>query len=223
MKTILCESLACMGHGDAGKRQPHRAMSGLRLCRGCRRKARSDLIKLPALYKDCERVLTHRRQGYMKKVSGRRLNDGICLDDTAMTVRSDIVGVLVSWSGLVVDERGVTGPDKCEVARLVCFLDLHLDWLVAHPAANDFAGEIATLVNAARDVIDPDAARRMELGTCKESGCDYTMYATIRAEDESLRTKVICEAGHVWQPRQWLLLRHLMEQIRLDLLRERAE
>jgi hypothetical protein len=91
MKAILCESLACMGHGDAGKRQPHQAVSGLRLCWECRHKTRSDLIRLPALYKECERVLTHHRQGYMKKVSDRRLN-GICLDDTAVTVRSDIVG-----------------------------------------------------------------------------------------------------------------------------------
>ncbi len=222
MRTILCESLACMGHGDAGQQQPHQAAPGLRLCWGCRHTARSDLIRLPVLYKDCERVLTPRRQGYEKKVSGRRLN-GISLDDTAVTVRSDIVDVLASWSGLVVDERGVTGPDKREVAQLVGFLDSHLDWLVAHPAAHDFADEIAALVNAARDVIDPDPTLRMELGRCAESGCGHMMYATIRAENEPRRHTVSCEAGHVWQPQQWLLLGRRIEQARLGLLRERAE
>lgn len=34
MRMILCESLACMGHGDAGKQQPHQAVPGLRLCWG---------------------------------------------------------------------------------------------------------------------------------------------------------------------------------------------
>jgi hypothetical protein len=222
MRTMLCESLACMGHGDAGKQQSRQAVSSLRLCRECRRKVRSELVGLPALHKDCERVLTRRRQGYLKKVSGRRLN-GICLDEAAVTVRSDIVRVLASWSGLVVGERGVTGPDKREVVQLAGFLDLHLDWLVAHPAAHDFAGEIATLATAARDVIDPGPAFRMELGRCEESGCGRTMYATIGAEDESLRHKVICEAGHVWQPQQWLLLGRRMEQVGSGLLRERAE
>jgi hypothetical protein len=78
---------------------------------------------------------------------------------------------VASWSALVIDERRVTSSNKREVSQLVSFLDRHLGWLTAHLAAHDFADEIAALAEAARNILDPDHARHMELGRREEFGC----------------------------------------------------
>ncbi|MEU5849093.1 hypothetical protein [Saccharopolyspora shandongensis] len=129
-----------------------------------------------------------------------------------MSTRSDIIAVLASWVAMVVEERGATPPKHRHVTNLTAFLVRHLDWLTSHPAIGDFTTEIADLAEAAEGVVDPSSAFRMTLGTCGEPGCDRTVYATMRADAKATAYQVRCDAGHEWQPHQWLFLGHRTEQ-----------
>jgi len=145
---------------------------------------------------------------------GTKKSNGIRLADAAVTVRSDIIGVLSTWCGLVVAERGVTKPDHLNIRQLTGFLGIHLGWLTAHPAAPDFADEISDLAKRARAVVRPDAVIRLDLGPCVQPGCGRTVYALSRDEDGAELYRVSCEAGHVWRPDQWLVLGNRLEQAR---------
>jgi hypothetical protein len=113
--------------------------------------------------------------------------------------------VLASWCELVVDERGVAGPRTRAIEQLAAFLVSQLRWLAAHPAVADFAAEIAELVAAAQRVVAADASGGVELGMCTEPNCGQAVRAVSRAAG-SARGQVSCDAGHTWQPHEWLLL-----------------
>lgn len=184
---------------------------GLLLCRACRDWLARQLAGLPALYHGCERALEHRRHRPVERVSGW-WPGGVCLDDSVVEVRSAMVEVLASWCLMIVAERGTAGPGQRTVECLAAYLRAHLDWLAAHAAAADFAGEIDQLVKSARDVVGPAAKPDIELGPCATPDCGTVVRATVGHGDESAAYQVICEAGHVWQPGQWLLLRRRIEQ-----------
>lgn len=203
-----CGALACPAGLDA------RALSlGLRLCAACRDQLVRQLSRLPALYKECEETLQHRADHSAGRVSGR-WPGGICLNEAAVTVRSDMTVVLASWCQMVAGERRVPRPGRRTVGRLAAFLRTHLEWLSAHSAAADFAAEVAELVAAASGVICPDPMLTMDLGPCAEPGCHHILRATIRGADQSLTQQVRCDAGHIWQPHQWLLLGRRIERAR---------
>jgi hypothetical protein len=203
-----CEAPACRADLDI------RALSlGLRLCAACRDRLARQLSRLPALYKECEETLLHRADHSAGRVSGR-WPGGICLNEGAVTVRSNMTDVLASWCEMVVGERGVPRPGRRTVGQLAAFLRTHLEWLSAHPAAADFAAEVAKLVAAASDVTCPDPILTMDLGPCAEPGCQRILRATIRGPDQSLTQQVRCDAGHIWLPHQWLLLGRRIERAR---------
>ncbi len=179
---------------------PPRVAPGLAICAECRERAEENLVELPELYEMCAYVLDLRRPQPRERVSGRRPH-GIVLRDAVVTVRSDILGVLASWCGLVTSERGVAGPDELSIRRLTTFVQVHLTWLVAHQAAADFADELNELAEAAREVLTPDADLEFELGPCSHPGCEWT----VRAEGHPPQ-RIRCDAGHEWPPEQWLLL-----------------
>jgi hypothetical protein len=124
-------------------------------------------------------------------------------------VRSDIVAILASWSGLVVTERAVARPVRRDVGMLAAFVGAHLDWLLAHPAAADFAEEVTTLARAARRAAQPGARIHLELGQCVRPGCESPLFATTHGDGGTALTgHVRCDSGHVWQAHQWLPLAH---------------
>ncbi len=179
---------------------------GLRLCSSCRNLLNRRLASLPGLYQACEQALEVRRQHPITIVRGRR-STGICLDDQTVAVRSDMTRVLSSWCEMVVDECGVAGPGSFDVPRLTSFLQAHLDWLVAHTVAADFAEEIAGLATDVSRVLNPVQARTIDLAPCTRDGCDQMVRARISTVNKRAVPKVRCDAGHAWQPRQWLDLR----------------
>lgn len=181
------------------------ARLGLRLCVSCRNRLASQLSGLPASYQECEEALQHRADHSAGRVSGW-WPGGICLDEAALAIRADMADILASWCQLVVGERGVAGPGNGTVGLLAAFLRVHLKWLGAHPAAADFAAEVAALVTAAAAVNSPDPGLTMDLGPCAQVGCDRIVRATIRGQGQSPAGRVRCDAGHVSQPDQWLLL-----------------
>jgi hypothetical protein len=140
-------------------------MRGICLCQTCRRRAARQLSALPRMYQACEQVLEFRRNhtAARTRVSGGR-PEGIRLNEAAVELRSVMASVLRSWADVVTDHRSGPGPASPEIGPVACFLTTNLDWLAAHPAAADFAGEVAALVAAADKVLNPDDGRRVETG-----------------------------------------------------------
>ena len=128
------------------------------------------------------------------------------LRDAVVSVRSEILGVLAAWCGLVTTERGVLGPDELAIRKLVGFLAIHLHWLCQHPAAPDFVDELTDLADAANEAMRPETGFRVAVGTCLRPDCDRTVFAEAHREGAE-PYEVSCEAGHVWAPEHWLALR----------------
>lgn len=180
---------------------PSRTSPGSRICAACREQTEEDLVELPGLYEMCAYMLDLRDPLPRERVGGHRPK-GIVLRDAVVTVRTDILGVLASWCGLITSERGVTGPDEPSIRRLTTFMLIHFTWLTAHPAASDFADELNHLAESARSVLTPPAEAVLDLGPCARHGCGRTVRT-----DGHPPTRARCDAGHEWAPEQWLLLR----------------
>lgn len=179
---------------------PSPTVDGLTICVECRDQAEENLVELPQLYDMCAYVLDVRPTKSQERVSGHRPH-GIALRDEVVSIRSDILGVLASWCGMVATERGVPGPDELSIPRLSTFVLIHFGWLTAHPAGADFTDELAVLADRARAVLVSGPAAEMSLGPCPRPGCGWMLHA-----DEHPPKRIRCEAGHEWPPEQWLLL-----------------
>jgi hypothetical protein len=198
MGKTLCTAPACVSD------RPRLALPGVKICVLCRDKLSNDLLGLPKLYDGCEDALTFEKRGMTPRVSGWRPT-GISLDETAMRVRSDMIGVLSSWAVMIVEELDAKSPNLAGIWQLSTFLMIHFDWLLNHPAAADFAEEITDLTKAAHDVIQPEPGVKLDIGPCTHPGCGHTVCATIHGEQEFSPSQVSCDAGHVLRPDQWLL------------------
>lgn len=194
----------CRGRRHKPGEAPLRA-PGLCICPECRDAVEEILIELPALFELCAHALDLRPTEPRERVSGHRPR-GIVLRDSVVSVRSEILGVLASWCGLVTAERGVLAPDALDIRKLVGFLAVHLHWLCQHPAAPDFVDELVDLTDAANEAMRPETGFRVAVGACLRPDCDRTVYAEAHREGEE-PYEVSCEAGHVWAPEHWLLLR----------------
>lgn len=177
-----------------------------RICQTCAAEVSATVRSLAEDYDECVDMLDRRPGWLSERVSGTR-RIGISLSETAMAVRGDIVAILASWCALVAEEAGVPSAGSADVTVMATYLDEHLPWLATHPAVDDFADEITTLLADARRVLDPTPAKRVQLGVCAEPDCDRTVAATVyAAPGERQRRPVSCSAGHALPPRQWLLL-----------------
>ncbi|BBB01466.1 hypothetical protein RVR_8897 [Actinacidiphila reveromycinica] len=191
------------GVGGARRGSPTRPV----LCGPCVERLRTDLCRVLALHEEAERALVRSPASLRQRVSGSR-SVGIVLDDDSVAVRSAIRALLLSWTRLVADERGVAGVGDAEVRSLLRFLVAHLEWLAGHPAAPDFADEVAELLASAgrRSGVGGEAA--VPLGPCPQPGCGGTLRASgaaVAGEPGAAR-HVRCEHGHGVTPRQWFLL-----------------
>jgi len=198
------DQLTCRSRRHEPAKAPLRA-PGLGICVACRDIGEETLVELPTLFELCAHALDLRPNEPMERVSGHRPR-GIVLRDTVVSVRSEILGVLAAWCGLVTTERGVLAPDELDIRKLVGFLGIHLHWLCQHPAAPDFVDELTDLTDAANEAMRPDTGFRVAVGTCLRPDCDRTVYAEAHREGAA-PYEVSCEAGHVWAPEHWLALR----------------
>lgn len=178
---------------------------GVNICATCRDLAEETLIDLPTLFELCAHALDLRPNEPRERVSGHRPR-GIVLRDAVVSVRSEILGVLAAWCGLVTTERGVLGPDELAIRKLVGFLAIHLHWLCQHPAAPDFVDELTDLADAANGAMKPETGFRVAVGPCPHPDCDRTVHAEAHRQGAE-PYEVSCEAGHVWAPEHWLALR----------------
>jgi hypothetical protein len=199
-----CQNGSCQGQtGD----QPARlATPGLRLCEACGAEARACLTALPDLYADCETALARRPRPTLERAGSRRRTTALPIDEAAANARSAILAILAGWSALVADERAVTRPARRQASELAAFLNRHADWLLAHPAAGEFAAEIGAVTRAARRAAHPRSEQRVMLGQCPHRGCAEALFATRVTGESGGSRDVRCDAGHSWPPHQWLLL-----------------
>jgi hypothetical protein len=205
----LCGSGNCRRF--QGERRPRCAEPGLRLCRTCCARVRDDIAELPRLYEECESALTQLPFVLDHKVRGGERR-GLNLNEAAVNARLNMKSVLATWSGMVADERRLSKLARRDVAHLVTFLMVHLNWLLAHPAAPDFVDEIAVIASTARRASRSGPALHLDLGLCVQDSCDGAMFATRSGRDASSSLQVRCEAGHVWRPQEWLLLARRVRQ-----------
>lgn len=178
---------------------------GLYICPPCRDIAEETLIELPSLFEMCAHLLDLRPNGLRERVSGHRPH-GIVLRDAVVSVRSEILGVLASWCGLVISERGVPGPDELAIRKLVGFLGIHLQWLFQHPMAPDLVDELTDLSEAVSLALRPETGFRVAVGICPNPECERPVFAEAHREGAE-PYEVACDAGHVWAPEHWLSLR----------------
>jgi hypothetical protein len=181
------------------------------LCSSCRAGLLSHLATMSNLYECCEELLLNKRVSDVGRVRGG-LPGGISLNSKAVTIRSEMMRVLASWAGLVVDELRIGRPPRRDVRALATFLRVYLDWLAEHPAAPEAAAEIAARVSDAENVLAPDAADRVELGPCGQAGCGGVVSIVVRGGDDWTSKTIECDGGHVWPPQQWLMLKYRIEQ-----------
>jgi hypothetical protein len=172
---------------------------------------RTNIKRLPELYRDCEEMLlANRRARGFERVRGGTPG-GVSLDDAVVAARSEMLTVASSWAGLIVSERPVARRPRRRVTDLSRFLLTHVRWLAGHPAINDAVTEIAQVVATAQEAIEPRPGR-LELGSCEHPGCGGAIYATINGG--SAPAGIRCERGHVWRPNEWLLLDRRLAQAR---------
>ncbi|MFJ6798101.1 hypothetical protein [Streptomyces sp. NPDC091268] len=174
----------------------------------CRDHLALALSELPALHREIEYLLGPTVTGRGERVSGSHTR-GLLFNEDASAVRTSMLSVLASWSG-VVSGLGVRAavPER-KVGPLAAFLLRHLDLLAGHPAAADLAEEVKALVTDARKVVGPTTVRRVTLGTCPQPGCAGPVEARMTGGQESDHG-VQCRNGHSWAADEWLALRRLL-------------
>jgi hypothetical protein len=200
----LCGSWYCR-RDRAGGRRAYPAEQGSKLCSLCRARVHDDIVELPKLYGEFESSLIRFPFAFEERISGGEVK-GMRLNEASVNARSDIISMLATWSGMVAEERRLTKPIGRDVAGLAAFLTRHLDWLLAHPTAPYFADEVATMAATARRASRPRSVLRLPLGYCVEEDCDASLYAVGTAADARSQAQVRCEAGHIWQAHEWLVL-----------------
>ncbi|CAG6391069.1 hypothetical protein NMG29_37095 [Streptomyces cocklensis] len=208
MRTIVwCEG--CRRGSDAA--DPGLALDGLRLCAQCLRLLARRIEELPHMYEECGRALGGSvPSGVREHTSGGPL-PGMTINATAVEVRTEILGTLSAWSGLVAEQREVRAPRRA-VDQLAGFLLRHLRWLAAHPAAGDAAQEVARLARAARRAVAAEPVRRVQVGGCVEPDCPGRIVATLRdgGLDERMRIRCDADPDHSWTAAEWTLLRRAL-------------
>lgn len=196
-----CEGAACASGG--ADRARDLAAAGTRLCPPCRLRLVSDLRRLPRLHEECGQLLTGVDRP-RDRTSGGPL-PGMAFNTAAAEARSQILGVLRSWTSLVVCERRTAAP-RDTPAALVGALLQHIGWLLAHGAVGDLTTEVRRCVRRANQVIDPAPRHRLQVGDCVEPGCRGSLAAVARAGAAGTDVEIGCDADptHRWSGREWL-------------------
>ena len=210
----LCEGITCSQRQEIGQsRLP--VLAGWKLCRTCRQNLAEGLGKLPGLYDECGRALNgHSKHSQPRERKSGQLASGMPFNAPAADVRAEIIAVLGSWSGMVVQQRGVTAPRRT-VHALAKFLGIHVDWIAAHPAAGDATNEVAQLVKSARRVAYPGSVRRITVGACVDTECAGELVALLCSGDALRPVEITCNADsrHSWPADRWIQLSSRLELV----------
>lgn len=184
---------------------------GSALCTLCIGQAERTLRTLPVLHQEClHHAAPTSRRSNPTKVSGSRTRDH--LNVSVLDTRYHVLAVLEAWADVVTTERGIIAPART-VPQLAGFLAQHLGWLVSQPPAADFADEIEHLAAELRSTIDPGSGeRRTAVRRCVMDNCSGTIAPSLNFSERPRTSRLECSMGHVWEMREWLKLRSLLEQ-----------
>lgn len=209
-------SLLCAARCATERRE---AAPGYRLCWICRDWLRRNLAELVALAPDLEAALSRTNITDQEKVGGSR-GGSVELNELAARVRWQINHDMVTTVRIVVEERGLHGYPRSDIADMARWLGRHTDWLAAHGSAGERANEAADWVNEAKRGINPNPPKRVEIGPCP-LGCTGVLTAVIRPQDSMLPSAIVCswwygltedgrtqhleEGGraHTWRADEW--------------------
>jgi hypothetical protein len=180
-----------------------RAIDGLYVCAGCLGKLEQSLAELPAQY-DALAVALAPRNGRTEQVTGTP-ERALPIDPAVADHREHIGRVLVSWSMLVAEERGINPPGGNAPSMTAPWLLVHLRWACAQPWIDDYADELTGLRRRAHSLLYPTGRRRVDIGDCVEPDCGGTLTATITRQDDLLPSSVDCDVNpeHSWSPSDW--------------------
>lgn len=204
----LCGGIGCLRRHESGQIR-RRVVAGSKLCRACRDNLAAGLETLPGLYNECGRLLGGSDQP-RDRTSGGPM-PGMPFNAAAADVRAGILSGLGSWSGMVVQERRVTAPQRT-VSALATFLGKHVDWMAAHVTTTEATEQVAQLVWSARRVAYPNPVRRVPIGACVEVGCAGELVAFVRPEEPLQPAEISCDTDpcHSWLGHQWIQLSRRM-------------
>lgn len=184
---------------------PRLAADGVRLCAWHTEKIADDATQLAELHAEIGLRLANSGTAG-EKTSGTK-DPGLLLNDRAVEIRTEIRHVLVSWSLLITEERGIQPPPD-DTRSIGAFITRHAQWLAAHPAAADASNELRDLTRRAWGVAYPSGSRVFEVSHCPEPGCSGTIKAIVRRTDSLLPSSLVCDLDeeHQWPANEWLTL-----------------
>lgn len=180
--------------------------AGTQMCALCRELLLKTLNEIPDLYEACDAQLARQPGSQLWEKITVSASHSLPFDEAAATAKSDLLSVIATWAGLVTDEFRVPGPNRRDATRLTAFLRLHLDLLLAHPAAGSFADEVHAVAESAQQVAEGGRPRRIVVGSCVHEGCGAEVVGQIRPDDTTAH--IACEHGHTWTSQEWLLITH---------------
>jgi hypothetical protein len=200
----------CTAHHD----EPTTTAPGLRLCAGHANGLTCDLQALPGLHRALEQHLIRVATG--GTVVSVTREPGIDLDPSIVRARDHIWADLHCWTSIVFEERHLHQRPVDSIPAMAAWLGWHTTWLAASPWAAEVADDFATSAMEARAAIDPNRARRLDIGPCPEQllnqdtgqplgACPGQLYAIIRPADSLLPSAVYCthHDDHAWTPNGW--------------------
>lgn len=195
--------------------KPTRAADGLRLCEGHLSRLTRDIAECPALHDELAAHLV--RTGSGGEVVNVSREPGIDLDGAVVRARDHIAHDLHGWVRVALEE-GPWDHGPCDsISALACWLLPRVHWLASRLYADEVATDFATSAREARAAIQPDRARRFEIGACIErrmddeadlGPCEGVLFATIRASESMLPSAIVCDVDpeHVWTADEWHLI-----------------
>lgn len=200
-------SLCVLDHRDGKERNASRGY----LCGGDYGRLERSVAEAPGLYDDLELALRRGSQG--PRVGGRGGEEPTFIAGAVVECRLTMAQVLVGWTRIVVEERGLyTRPRSEEPSHTATFLLSHVDWLAEQPFIEEPYREITDVTRRGYALAYPSGRRRIVLGPCVEETiegtCTGELSAVVRATDDLLPSEIRCdtEAEHVWTADAWLAL-----------------
>lgn len=221
--------------GDCRGCLPNLAGTGLALCYNHADRIGTDAVTAAQAMAELALSLTPASSGEGPR--GSNPHPSLVLHDGVIEVRATIRNTIVAWSKLIHEERQVLLPWRWRVIRLpegihgpvqrirqgvantmdlALYVQAHSRWLAGTDYAGECSDEFATLVAAARRLMQPSGTRIIEVGPCPMPQCGGMLRALMRTERSLMPSSVTCDAdtGHEWTSADWMALARSMQPAR---------
>jgi hypothetical protein len=174
------------------------------VCSTCFKEIGADLARIPRLYAETEHALAPSTMRSLIRVSGSRHSTPMPVRERVVQARATLRSTLSSWSALVADERRVAGP-RPDIREMVPFLQLHLAWLVRHPALPDLVRELREALRLTGRSLQAGQSRQVQVSGCPEDGCSGSLVAHMNSGSSGPPSEIRCDndPSHRWAPREW--------------------